>query len=127
MQSYSLIADTPQIWSNEFLTEADALSPSSTSPGPVSDWSTQDVTQVVKGMELDYTKNLKFVVNMDLSQNNLVGFIPNEITWLTRHGLNFSKNQLKGEIPQLIGDDIARILGHLKINFQEQFQKPCLL
>ncbi|GAU15425.1 hypothetical protein TSUD_44620 [Trifolium subterraneum] len=108
VQSYSLIADAPQIWSNEFLTEADALSPSSTALAPVSDWSTQDVTQVVKGMELEYTKNLKLVVNMDLSQNKLVGFIPNEITWLTGlHGLNLSKNQLKGEIPQLIGDMIS--------------------
>jgi hypothetical protein len=59
----------------------------------------------VKGVELEYTKILKLVVNMDLSQNNLTGYIPNEITWLTGlHGLNLSINQLKGEIPPLIGD-----------------------
>ncbi|KAK2458092.1 receptor protein EIX2 [Trifolium repens] len=70
-----------------------------------SEWSDQVVTEVVKGVELEYTKILKLVVNMDLSQNNLIGFIPNEITLLTGlHSLNFSKNQLKGEIPQLIGD-----------------------
>jgi hypothetical protein len=68
-------------------------------------WSDQVVIEVVKGVELEYTKILKLVVNMDLSQNNLIGFIPNEITLLTGlHSLNFSKNQLKGEIPQLIGD-----------------------
>ncbi|XP_045806417.1 receptor-like protein 36 isoform X2 [Trifolium pratense] len=72
---------------------------------PGSEWSDQVVTEVVKGVELEYTKILKLVVNMDLSQNNLIGFIPNEITWLTGlHFMNLSKNQLKGEIPQLIGD-----------------------
>ncbi|GAU15414.1 hypothetical protein TSUD_44510 [Trifolium subterraneum] len=85
---------------------AKAPSPVSTNfPAPPAQWSNQDVTEVMKGMELEYTKILKLVVNMDLSQNNLVGFIPNEITWLTGlHGLNLSKNQLKGEIPQMIGD-----------------------
>jgi hypothetical protein len=116
MHSHSLIADAPQIWSNEFLTKVDAPSPSFTvtpasdspagfSISPASEWSDQVVTEVVKGVELEYTKILKLVVNMDLSQNNLIGFIPNEITLLTGlHSLNFSKNQLKGEIPQLIGD-----------------------
>ncbi|MCI53700.1 hypothetical protein A2U01_0074947, partial [Trifolium medium] len=65
MQSYNLIADAPQIWSNEFLTEADAPSPSFTSvrspPAvtPASEWSDQVVTEVVKGVELEYTKILK--------------------------------------------------------------------
>ncbi|PNX76049.1 leucine-rich repeat receptor protein kinase exs-like protein [Trifolium pratense] len=85
-----------------------AKAPSSVSinvPAPPGLWSNQDVTEVMKGMELEYTKILELVVNMDLSHNNLVGFIPNEITWLTGlHGLNLSKNQLKGEIPQMIGD-----------------------
>ncbi|GAU32402.1 hypothetical protein TSUD_44450 [Trifolium subterraneum] len=100
-QSYRLIAEAPQMWSNEILTEVHAEPPTATE----FEWSTQDVTEVVKGMELEYTKILKLVVNMDLSENNLVGSIPNEITWLTGlHGLNLSNNQLKGEIPQLIGD-----------------------
>jgi hypothetical protein len=69
------------------------------------DWYDQAAIEVVKGMEREYTKILKLVVHMDLSQNNLVGFIPNEITWLTGlHNLNLSNNQLKGEIPRLIGN-----------------------
>jgi hypothetical protein len=104
MQSYNLIADAPQIWSNEFLADVDA-SPPVSAYGPAADWPSQTVTEVVKGTELEYTKILELVVNMDLSQNNLVGFIPNEITWLTGlHGLNLSKNYLKGEIPRLIGN-----------------------
>jgi hypothetical protein len=75
------------------------------SNGSDSDWSNQVVTEVVKGRELKYTKIVKLVVNMDLSENNLVGFIPNEVTWLTGlHGLNLAKNQLKGKIPRSIGD-----------------------
>ncbi|MCI82840.1 hypothetical protein A2U01_0104114, partial [Trifolium medium] len=48
MRSIKLIADAPQIWSNEFLTEVDAASPSSPTiaDGPESDWSNQVVTEV---------------------------------------------------------------------------------
>ncbi|GAU15415.1 hypothetical protein TSUD_44520 [Trifolium subterraneum] len=68
------------------------------------DLSSNELHEVVKGRELKYTKIVKLVVNMDLSENNLVGFIPNEVNRLTGlHGLNLSKNQLKGEIPQSIG------------------------
>ncbi|PNX67204.1 hypothetical protein L195_g055501, partial [Trifolium pratense] len=62
MQSYNLIADAPQIWSNEFLTEADAPKPSSTiayAATPASEWSDQVVTEVVKGVELEYKRILK--------------------------------------------------------------------
>lgn len=69
------------------------------------EWPNEDVKQVVKGTELDYIKILKFVVNLDLSDNKLVGAIPQEITRLTGlHGLNLSHNQLKGEIPEMIGN-----------------------
>ncbi|XP_028773165.1 receptor-like protein EIX1 [Neltuma alba] len=69
------------------------------------EWPAEDVKQVVKGTELDYIKILKFVVNMDLSDNNLVGVIPKSITQLSRLiGLNLSHNHLKGKIPERIGD-----------------------
>ncbi|KAI9084216.1 hypothetical protein K1719_033887 [Acacia pycnantha] len=71
----------------------------------INEWDTEDVKQVVKGTELDYIKILKFVVNMDLSDNNLVGVVPKGITQLTRLlGLNLSHNHLKGEIPERTGD-----------------------
>ncbi|KAK4283087.1 hypothetical protein QN277_000082 [Acacia crassicarpa] len=71
----------------------------------IDEWPTEDVKQVVKGTELDYIKILKFVVNMDLSDNNLVGVFPKGVTQLTRLvGLNLSHNHLKGEIPERIGE-----------------------
>ncbi|KAK7270448.1 hypothetical protein RIF29_23594 [Crotalaria pallida] len=69
------------------------------------EWSKEDVKQVIKGREDDYIKILKYVVNVDLSKNKLVGSIPNGITRLTGlHGLNLSHNQLEGEIPKMIGN-----------------------
>ncbi|CAL0302348.1 unnamed protein product [Lupinus luteus] len=68
-------------------------------------WYNEDVKQVMKGEEYDYIVILKLVVNMDLSENKLVGLIPNEITFLTGlHGLNLSHNHLEGVIPEMIGD-----------------------
>ncbi|RHN73959.1 putative non-specific serine/threonine protein kinase [Medicago truncatula] len=69
------------------------------------EWYEQDVSQVIKGREDHYTRNLKFVANLDLSNNNLSGPIPKEITLLTAlRGLNLSHNHLSGEIPTTIGD-----------------------
>ncbi|XP_054787491.1 receptor-like protein EIX2 [Prosopis cineraria] len=71
----------------------------------IDEWPTEDVIQVVKGTELDYIKILKFVVNMDLSDNNLGGVVPKGVTQLNRLiGLNLSHNYLKGGIPERIGD-----------------------
>ncbi|KAJ1376536.1 Leucine-rich repeat [Sesbania bispinosa] len=68
-------------------------------------WSDEEVKEVMKGIEREYIKILELLVNMDLSENNLVGCIPNGITWLNGlHGLNLSNNHLKGEIPKMIGD-----------------------
>ncbi|MED6121354.1 hypothetical protein PIB30_029341 [Stylosanthes scabra] len=65
----------------------------------------QDVKQVIKGRELDYIKNLKYVANLDLSNNCLSGSIPSEISSLSGLiGLNLSYNNLSGEIPKMIGD-----------------------
>ncbi|XP_076937450.1 receptor-like protein EIX2 [Bidens hawaiensis] len=64
-----------------------------------------NMMQVVKGAELEYTKTLKFVVNMDLSSNKLVGEIPEALTKLVALiGLNLSYNHLRGGIPENIGN-----------------------
>ncbi|RYR32280.1 hypothetical protein Ahy_A10g046868 isoform B [Arachis hypogaea] len=72
---------------------------------PDSDWQAENVKEVVKGRELDYIRILKFLVHMDLSENNLVGSIPKEITLLDGlHSLNLSNNHLIGKIPNKIGN-----------------------
>ncbi|XP_054816999.1 receptor-like protein EIX2 [Prosopis cineraria] len=67
-------------------------------------WQKVHVKQVMKGREFDYTRTLQYVINMDLSSNNLVGFIPEVITSLNGLvNLNLSHNSLSGEIPSKIG------------------------
>ncbi|KAG4997213.1 hypothetical protein JHK84_028243 [Glycine max] len=69
------------------------------------EWYEQEVRQVIKGRELDYTRNLKLVANMDFSNNNLSGTIPEGIALLSAlQGLNLSHNHLSGHIPKRIGD-----------------------
>lgn len=69
------------------------------------EWYDQDVSQIIKGRELHFTRNLKLVVNMDLSNNILSGPIPEGITFLVAlQGLNLSHNHLSGKIPTRIGD-----------------------
>ncbi|XP_076941341.1 receptor-like protein EIX2 [Bidens hawaiensis] len=66
------------------------------------------VIQVLKGIDLEYTKTWYFVKNMDLSSNNLVGEIPVELTALRALvGLNLSNNHLSGGIPKSIGNITA--------------------
>ncbi|KAL5549770.1 hypothetical protein UlMin_005001 [Ulmus minor] len=66
----------------------------------------EKVVEVVKGQNLEYTTFvLSLVVNMDLSGNNLVGLIPDELTTLVGLvGLNLSQNHLSGTIPRNIGN-----------------------
>ncbi|CAL5323063.1 unnamed protein product [Camellia sinensis] len=60
---------------------------------------------VTKGREVEYSTTLKFVTSMDLSENNLSGEIPKELTRLVGlHSLNLSGNHFTGEIPKNIGD-----------------------
>ncbi|KAI9082878.1 hypothetical protein K1719_035208 [Acacia pycnantha] len=69
------------------------------------EWLYEDVKQVIKGREFDITRILQFVVNLDLSNNNLVGSIPLELfSLIGLIGLNLSHNHFKGEIPEIIGD-----------------------
>ncbi|KAG8367602.1 hypothetical protein BUALT_Bualt16G0089400 [Buddleja alternifolia] len=68
-------------------------------------WSGENLGQVMKGVEQEFTASLVYVVNLDLSNNNLVGEIPSELTNLSGLiGLNLSHNHLEGKIPAKIGD-----------------------
>ncbi|XP_059657047.1 receptor-like protein EIX2 [Cornus florida] len=63
------------------------------------------MTVVAKGRELTYGENLVYVNSIDLSANNLVGEIPEEITSLVALGtLNLSMNHISGRIPADIGN-----------------------
>ncbi|CAI9299663.1 unnamed protein product [Lactuca saligna] len=67
--------------------------------------SNENVIQVMKGVDLEYTRILDIVYNMDLSSNKLVGEIPVELTALSMLiGLNLSNNHLSGRIPENIGN-----------------------
>ncbi|XP_041006090.1 receptor-like protein EIX2 [Juglans microcarpa x Juglans regia] len=71
-------------------------------------WSTtygENMVQFMKGRQLEYTKTLKYLINMDLSSNTLMGTIPEELAILIRlRGLNLSNNQLTGNMPAMIGN-----------------------
>uniref|UniRef100_A0A804KMK7 Leucine-rich repeat-containing N-terminal plant-type domain-containing protein n=1 Tax=Musa acuminata subsp. malaccensis TaxID=214687 RepID=A0A804KMK7_MUSAM len=64
----------------------------------------ESIVITVKGFDNQYTRILSLVTSIDLSNNNLSGEIPRELTNL--HGLRFlnlSKNHLRGTIPEKIG------------------------
>ncbi|EYU35924.1 hypothetical protein ABFS82_14G220400 [Erythranthe guttata] len=69
-------------------------------------WLFRDSASVVtKGSELKYDNTLALVTNIDLSNNNLSGGIPEELTSLVElRSLNLSGNHFAGLIPQSIGD-----------------------
>ncbi|KAL3635887.1 hypothetical protein CASFOL_020434 [Castilleja foliolosa] len=64
------------------------------------------LSEVMKGVMLEYTGSVsRYLVNLDLSSNHLVGKIPSNLTSLTGLiGLNLSHNHLRGQIPLTIGD-----------------------
>lgn len=73
---------------------------------------------VMKDQYLDYTSNIIYMVGLDLSCNNLVGEIPDEIIALDRlTNLNISHNQLSGKIPERIG--LLRSLESLDLSCNE--------
>lgn len=64
----------------------------------------ENAKEVLKGEERLYTTTLEYVYNLDLSCNNLVGSIPEELSNLSKLiGLNLSHNHLTGRIPEGIG------------------------
>ncbi|KAM5586940.1 receptor-like protein EIX2 [Rosa sericea] len=59
----------------------------------------------LKGLELEYDRTLYLVSSIDFSSNNLEGEIPDEVSSLIALGtLNLSRNQLTGNIPSKIGN-----------------------
>ncbi|XP_073120795.1 receptor-like protein EIX2 [Henckelia pumila] len=57
-----------------------------------------------KGLEVNYVNNVGLVNLIDISNNELLGYIPSEIVELVGLiGLNLSRNNLIGSIPQDIG------------------------
>ncbi|CAL5354722.1 hypothetical protein CsSME_00043096 [Camellia sinensis var. sinensis] len=65
----------------------------------------ENILDSMKGRELEYTKTLKFLISMDLSNNGIVGEIPEELMDLSGLlNLNLSGNHLKGRIPNNIGN-----------------------
>ncbi|XP_031099791.1 receptor-like protein EIX2 [Ipomoea triloba] len=64
-----------------------------------------EIDEVIKGLALQYTKNLQFLRSIDLSGNHIVGKIPVEIMSLhALQNLNVSRNDLSGTIPETIGN-----------------------
>ncbi|XP_037422688.1 receptor-like protein EIX1 [Triticum dicoccoides] len=65
---------------------------------------TENFTVVTKGQERLYTGEIIYMVNLDLSCNNLIGDIPEEISALVAlKNLNLSWNNFSGKIPENIG------------------------
>jgi hypothetical protein len=65
---------------------------------------TENFTVVTKGQERLYTGEIIYMVNLDLSCNNLIGDIPREINSLVDlKNLNLSWNNFSGKIPKNIG------------------------
>ncbi|GKV48969.1 hypothetical protein SLEP1_g55743 [Rubroshorea leprosula] len=68
-------------------------------------WDQAPLKEVVKGRYLEYrqiTQKLEIII--DLSSNNLIGSIPEELIFLKDlHSLNLSWNHLSGKIPEKIG------------------------
>ncbi|XP_008467222.2 receptor-like protein EIX2 [Cucumis melo] len=77
------------------------------------------VIQSIKLSNFNYSlSQLMLMVNIDLSKNHLVGFIPREITMLKGLiGLNLSHNNLTGKIPVGIGE--AKSLESLDLSFNQ--------
>ncbi|XP_074282212.1 receptor-like protein EIX2 isoform X2 [Silene latifolia] len=65
----------------------------------------EGISEVIQGIERAYTSTLPYLVDIDLSSNNLVGVIPDDMTKISGLlSLNLSYNQLSGTIPANIGD-----------------------
>uniref|UniRef100_A0A0D9V2K9 Leucine-rich repeat-containing N-terminal plant-type domain-containing protein n=1 Tax=Leersia perrieri TaxID=77586 RepID=A0A0D9V2K9_9ORYZ len=65
---------------------------------------TESTSVLTKGQQLDYSKQIIYMVNLDLSCNRLTGTIPVDISALVAlKNVNLSWNNLSGGIPDNIG------------------------
>ncbi|PWA67556.1 leucine-rich repeat protein [Artemisia annua] len=97
---------TMQFSSNQLSGKLDGMRTGSSFDEDSGDFrSEENLIQVMKGVSLEYTTTFKYVINMDLSSNKLVGEIPVELMSLSALlGLNLSNNHLNGGIPNSIGN-----------------------
>nr|XP_043633237.1 receptor-like protein EIX2 [Erigeron canadensis] len=65
----------------------------------------ENVEACIKGIQLKYTKTLRFLTSLDLSSNKFIGEIPDVLmNLIALNNLNLSRNLLSGHIPSRIGD-----------------------
>ncbi|KAL6880478.1 hypothetical protein ACP4OV_012043 [Aristida adscensionis] len=65
----------------------------------------EKVSVFTKGQQLEYSSELRYMVILDLSCNNLTGEIPRDIgALIALKGFNLSWNRFSGEIPMKIGE-----------------------
>ncbi|XP_074284273.1 receptor-like protein EIX2 [Silene latifolia] len=75
------------------------------------------ISEVIQGIERAYTSTQLYLVDIDLSCNNLIGSIPDNLTKIVGLlNLNLSYNQLSGMIPGNIGDLKSLISLDLSMN-----------
>ncbi|XP_074284277.1 receptor-like protein EIX2 [Silene latifolia] len=75
------------------------------------------ISEVIQGIERAYTSTQLYLVDIDLSCNNLIGSIPDNLTKIGGLlNLNLSYNQLSGMIPENIGDLKSLISLDLSMN-----------
>ncbi|KAG0529027.1 hypothetical protein BDA96_05G063000 [Sorghum bicolor] len=79
---------------------------------------TETISVLTKGQQLEFSQQIKYMVNIDLSCNNLSGEIPQGITALVAlRSLNLSWNHLSMRIPNNIGG--LRALESLDLSHNE--------
>ncbi|PWA88598.1 disease resistance family protein / LRR family protein [Artemisia annua] len=65
----------------------------------------ENIEAYIKGIQLKYTKTLRFLISIDLSSNKIIGEIPDALMNLASlTNLNLSRNLLSGHIPTSIGN-----------------------
>nr|GEU45335.1 hypothetical protein [Tanacetum cinerariifolium] len=87
-------------------------------------YSQENMIQVIKGSASIYSTILELVVNIDLSSNELVGQIPEDLTKLTGLSLDFSENNLTGMIPSSMVDWHVLVLDLSHNNLSGQIPRP---